>query len=305
MLQKNILTQILKIQKQRHRTFFGRTMPPEQIRELSEKIRNHYNENQLNYAVNDEGKLQYFVISHCSIMPEFNEQFFHVSLFWCEDNALVKRKVRLLIKKLSKAAVKERDVKRMIVSVAANELADIAFYEKKGKLTYIELVGKTEKSLEILQRNHVHTRGFVFSRLTYADLPALVKLDVDSHLNDPSSRMRDIFSTLLGKKLMKNFYRNMVKSGNCLVLKKEGRIAGSAAWFIDRKNKYGLVASIFVAEKFKGMGLSRLIYKKLLQEFKKKKCSYYIGSSTTRRVLDLAVKLKRKPAAFAFILDLS
>lgn len=280
-------------------------MPEEQIREMAEKIRKHFNENQLRFEINEEGKLQYFVIYHCTIMPEFNEQFFYVPLFWCEDNPGAKKKVRSLIQKLAKEAKKERGVTRMIVSVAADDEHEQVYFRKKGRLTYVELVGNTDLSLKILGKKKMEVKGLSFSRLTSSDISSAVKLDIESHLHDPSSRMREIFSRPLGKKLMKNFYRNMVKSGNCQLLKKDGKIAGSACWFIDRKNRYGLVASIFVAEKYKGMGLSKHIYRKLLQEFKKRKCSYYIGSSTTERVLEQAKTLKRKPAAYAFILDVS
>lgn len=280
-------------------------MPAEQVRELSEKIRKHFNENQLRYATDREGRLHYFMIAHCSIMPEFNEQFFHVPLYWCKDSAPVRKKFRALIGKLARAARKERGITRMVINVTADDETGRTYFQKKGKLTYVELVGRTEKSLEILGRTKTKVKGLSFSRLRSGDISSVVKLDIESHLNDPSSRMRDIFSKPLGKKLMKNFYRNMVKSGNCLLLKKDGKIAGGVAWFIDRKNHYGLVASIFVAEKFKGQGLSKVIYGKLLNEFKKRKCTYYIGSSTTHRVLELAGKLKRRPAAYAFILDVS
>ncbi len=308
MMEKKLLNQIVRIQKTHFRKAFGKGMSDQQCRELAEKLRKAYNENQFIYRQDEKGKLIYFFQYQLSIMQEFNEQFFHVPLFWSRETAGARKKLLSEIGKEARKNKKEKKIKRMLITVSADETHWIESFKKSGKLTYIELVGKTDESivrLKKLLKKETKPKGFSFSRLKASDVPALVKLDIESHLKDPSSRMRDIFLKPIGKKLMKNFYRNLVKSGKCFVLRKDGKMAGSIAWFIDQKNHYGLVASIFVAENFKGQGLSKVMYLKLLEEFKRKKCPYYIGSSTTENVLLLAKKIKRKPMNYSFIVRIS
>ena len=116
--------------------------------------------------------------------------------------------------------------------------------------------------------------------------------------------MREIFMKPDGKKGMRRFYAHMFKNKTCIVAKESKKIAGSICFFIDKKNQYGLVASIFVARDFQGMGVSKILYLKLLEEFFKRKLQYYIGSSTTQRVLFLSEKMRRKEFFSSIIVDI-
>jgi len=304
MMQKKILSRIISIQKKRFRKAFGKVMDEKQVKEQEEKFRKAFNEKQLIYSEDEKGRLVYFYQFQLTLMHEFNEQFFYVAVLWSRDESGSRKKLLASISKMGRQYKKEKKIQKMLIAVSSEETKLLTHFKKAGKLTYIELVGKTDESLNRLN-SEVLPRGFSFTKLKSADVPALVKLELESHLKDPTSRMHEIFAKPIAKKLMKNFYRNLVKSKKCIIIKKEGRMAGAIAWFIDKKNHYGLVASIFVAENFKGQGLSKIMYKRLLEEFKRKKCNYYIGSSTTERVLILAKKMKRKPMNYCFIVRLS
>lgn len=295
---------VMTILQKRFKLNFNKAMSPLQKKNLAQKLKNHFEDNQLHIEKNDDGKLNFFILSYCAIMPEFNEQFFHVSDIFCIDNKESRRKFYGLLKELAKQVKKERGIRRMIITVSSEDKHSLKYFKKKGKLTYVELNGDVKQSLSLLKKDKTLPEGIIFSTLRKSDVAPLVKLDIESHLKDSSSRMREIFSKPNGKNIMKSFYRNMLKNKTCLVARKGGKPAGSIAWFIDRKNHNGLVASIFVAEKFKGMGISKALYKKMLEEFSKKKLTNYIGSSTTDRVLELAKKLKRKQGNHAYIVSI-
>lgn len=304
MIQKKVLSQIVSIQKKRFRKAFGKGMDEKQVSDLQAKFRNAFNEKQMSFYEDEQGKLVYFFQFQLTLMHEFNEQFFYVPVLWCKEDVSARKMLLKAIRSEARKSKREKKVQKMLVAVSPEEASLLSHFKKAGRLTYIELVGKTSESLGRLAKESM-PRGVSFSRLKPVDVPVLVKLDLESHLKDPSSRMHEIFAKPIASKLMKNFYRNLVKSKKCFVLKKDGKIAGSIAWFIDKKNHYGLVASIFVAENFKGQGLSKIMYKKLLEEFQRKKCPYYIGSSTTERVLILARKMKRKPMNYCYIIRIS
>jgi GNAT superfamily N-acetyltransferase len=295
---------VSKVLQDRFKLSFKKAMSKTQKSDLEQRIRKHFEDDQLVLEKETDGRLKYFIISHFAIMTEFNEQFFHVADMYCCPGTSVRREFYGRLKKISKMAAKERSVKRMIISVAADDKISLKHFGKKGMLTYVELYGEVKKSLSILKREKNLPKGITFTRLKKTDIAPLVKLDIDAHLKEPTSRMREIFSKPAGKKLMKDFYRDLLKNKTCLVARFDNKLVGSVAWFVDKRNRNGLVASIFVADKYKGKGISKILYKRLLEEFAKKNLTHYIGSSTTGRVLELAQRLKRIPGSHAYILKI-
>ncbi|MEA9357745.1 GNAT family N-acetyltransferase [Bacteriovorax sp. PP10] len=196
---------------------------------------------------------------------------------------------------------KTEKVKRMLIQISFDDPVSKKHFSEAGELTYLELVGETKKGLKALESVSLKGTGLRLEKLQKKDIKKLAKFDRESHLVDKSSRMRKIFMKPDAEKMLIKFYNALLRNKGCIVVKEGNTPAGSIGFFVDKKNKYGLVASIYVGNDFKGRGISKLLYKSLLMEFSKKKLAYYIGSTTTQNVLGSAKTMGRLEFKSAYI----
>jgi predicted GNAT family acetyltransferase len=280
-------------------------MSPIEINVERVSLEKSFIEKRLVYKQLPNGKIAYFIQFNNRIMYELNEEVFTISHCYCLNSSKYRRKFYALIKAHALQAKKGMGIKTMAIILFDGDYLSKKYYSKKGKLTYIELVGETSYGLSILAKEKTKkAQQIKVEKIKARDISKLVLLERNSHLQDMSSRMRDVFSRPGSLKGITIFYKNLLKRNSCFVIKKENKIAGSIGYFVDKKNKRGLIASIFVANEFKGLGLSKLLYKKLLQEFSKKKLSHYIGASTTTRVLALSQQIGRVESKSVYLVKI-
>jgi hypothetical protein len=298
------LHKISKIITKRFECIFEKKMLKKESNELLAKIESSFKEGRLIYEILPNGKVGFFFTYECLIMHEFKEEFFRIPHCYCVNDTAIRRKFYNRIKSIYREVKALKKIKRMVINIYTEDLSTKKYFIKKGFLTYIELVGKTQFGLRALRKEKIIGANVSLRKAETRDLPKLINLDYASHLADKTSRMREIFMKADGKKGMKGFYTKMFKNKSCIVAKENNKIAGSICYFIDKKNQYGLIASIFVANEFKGMGISKLLYRRLLEEFSKRNLKYYLGSSTTQRVLSLAKKMGRNEFLSAIIVEI-
>jgi hypothetical protein len=298
------LLKISKIISERNECIFEKKMLKKESSDLLEKIKNSFEEGRLIYEILPNGKIGFFFIYEYKIMHEHEEEFFKIPYCYCIDDTIMRKKFYSRIRSISRKVKKIKNIKRMAIDIYTEDFLTKKYFIKKGQLTYIELVGKTQFGLKALKKENIIATNVSLKKAETKDFQKLINLDHASHIADKTSRMREIFMKPGGKKGMKGFYTKVFKNKSCIVAKEDKKIAGSICYFIDKKNKYGLIASIFVANEFKGMGISKLLYKKVLEEFSKRNLKYYIGSSTTQRVLSLANKIGRKEFVSSIIVDI-
>ncbi|MBC7712730.1 MAG: GNAT family N-acetyltransferase [Rhizobacter sp.] len=239
------------------------------------------------------GKLDFFFQFKLSFMGEFEEEFFHVTSCYCDNNPKARSKFYKAVKLAALDFQKLYKTKRMAIDISFDDAISKKHFSKDGLLTYIELVGNTKFGLKALDKICAEKSAFKFSRMQKKDMNKLMELDLESHILDKTSRMRKIFMKKNARKNMAQFYGALLKNNASFVAKENGKLAGDIAYFVDPKNKWGLVAAIFVAKDFQGRGLSFELYKQVLTEFKKKKLELYIGATTTVGVLASAAKIGR------------
>lgn len=300
-LSKKELASIINIFTARHKNVFNKSMSLVNKKELTENLINAQSENRLIASFSKTGTLNYFFTFKKTFMGEFKEHFFYVSSCYCVKSAVIRKQFYKKIIAASLEMKKTEKVKRMFIQVNVDDLISKKYFSINGELTYLELVGKTKKGLKALDSITTNGTKFSVEKLQKKDIKKLVKLDRESHIMDKTSRMRKIFMKPDAEKNLVKFYNALLKNKSCLVVKEGNAPAGTVGYFIDKKNKLGLVASIFVANEFKGKGISKLLYKNLLKEFSKKKLDYYIGSTTTRNVLGSAKKMGRFESKCAYI----
>lgn len=299
---KNISSVILK----RYKANCFREMPAKARAGLIKNLKKSYEEDRLIFDYLPSGKLAYFFHFNRAYMGEFAEHFCYFSHLYSVEDKKVRarfyRAIKASAKKMQLTSEKDKKVKRMACSVDVNDETSKKYFAKNGQLTYVLLIGKTSEALKYLK--DVKSAPFKNCRLKKSDINQCIKLDIESHIKDKTSRMNGPFRSPNAKKLSKDFYKALLKNKSCFVLKDKKKIAGSTGFFIDPNEKLGLVGGIFVTHAYKGRGVSKILYKNLLEEFQKRKLRYYLGATTTAGVLGLAEKLKRTEVSRSYILKI-
>jgi predicted GNAT family acetyltransferase len=304
-LSKKQLSLIMNVFLKRHQSDFKKKMSVKNQKELIENINRRYAAENFIVSFSKSGVLNYFIEIRMSFFGEFKEHFFHVTNCYCVDAKAVRRQFYKQIDKAAFLMKKEEKVKRMALTFSSEDEVSIKHFSKVGELTYVQLIGNTKKGLKALRLVSPAKSGFTFKQLEKRDMKKLIKLDRESHIQDKTSRMRKIFMKPDAEKGMLKFYNALLKNKSCIVAKHGNKFAGNIGYFFDKKNKIGLIASIFVASEFKGQGLSKLLYKKLLSEFTRKKYEFYLGASTTSAVLSTAKQLGRSAQVKVYLLKIT
>ena len=295
---------MLKVIKKRYQIAFKQSMPAKALENTKFQLEECFARERLLIEYLPDGTLAYFASYSIKYMGEFLEAFFHVGHCYCVPDKIIRRK---FFKAIQNAAIELQsfhDIKRIAIEISFEDKISQKYYAKKGFLTYIELVGHTENSLKKLADIDLKKTKFKISLLQKKDIPKLIELDLQSHISDKSSRMREIFMRPDARESMKMFYNGLLNHGTCFVAKSGKKIAGDVGLFNDPVNNYGLIAAIFVADDFKNQGLSKLLYKRVLLKFKKKKCVHYLGATTTTGVLKMARKMERFENKYSYILKI-
>jgi L-amino acid N-acyltransferase YncA len=293
---------MLRVFSKRYEHNFSKKPSQLKLRQQARKFQKSFDDKKLHFKLDAKNNLVYFFMFDKTFMGEFQEHFFHVTSFYCINSSSARR---LLYKDIDKAASemkKLEGLKRMSIEVSAEDQESIDRFSKLGKLTYTLLIGNTKKSLGILEKETTSPK-IKISLGKKAEISKLIRLDLDSHLHDKSSRMHDLYKTM-DRANFNAFYGRLVKRKSLFVARENKQILGSIGYFEDVKNNQGLIAQIFVAHKHKGRGVSKLLYKKVLLEFKKKNLSYYVGGSTTKGVLALAKKMERVQSRHVYLVKI-
>lgn len=304
---KKDFEKIARIIANQHERVFAKKMLLKKYNELVAKLSTIFEDGRLIYQKLPNGEIGFFFTFESAVMQEFNERFFRVQYCYCVNDSTVRAIFYRLLKKTSLSYKKKEKIKRMVIQVFAEDTVLKRYFLKKGKLTYIELIGNTQFGLGILKKEKRNLSHLKIKKAVPQDFMKLVSLDMASHLADKSSRMHEIFSKPQGQKAMRGFYTHVLKNKSCFVvkdLKNKNKIAGSISYFINKKDNLGLIASIFVANQYKGKGISYLLYQRLLEEFARNKLRHYLGASTTERVLSLSSKIGRKELSSSIIVPL-
>lgn len=296
-----VMNEMLKVFTKRFERNFSKKPTKLKLIQQTKKYKKAHSEKKLVFKT-AAGKLQYFYMFEKTFMGEFQEHFFHVTSFYCVDNIEVRNSFYKNVLKSAQELKKCDAVKRMSIEVSCEDEQSIKHYSKSGKLTYTLLIGNTKKSLGILEKENLNPLLKV-SLAKKSEITKLINLDLQSHLDDKSSRMHDLYKTM-SKSHFRMFYNRLLKRKSLFVARENKQLLGSIGYFEDVKNNQGLVGQIFVATKHKGRGVSKVLYKKMLMEFKKKNLKYYVGGTTTKSVLKFSKKLERVQSRHVYLVKI-
>jgi predicted GNAT family acetyltransferase len=304
MVSKSAVNEILRIITQQHKSVFKLPMNGADKTSLITAYNKSFEDATLYYKQNEDGKIAYFFRIKTNIKTEAGEDVLYVSHCFSDRNPKNRKLLFSSINEEAKNARKKFNIRKMAVCVYHDDVKLKNYFEKKGKLTAVELVGKTQYGLKILAKNQLTTKSIKIMNLKSKDINPLAKLERCSHLNEPTSRMREMFAGPKALKMITSFYKRLLKEKSCFVITKNNKLAGSISYLVKKDSNIGFVSSIFVADEFKGQGLSKLLYQKLLEEFSNRNFPNYIGSTTTDKVISLGKQLKRKEYRSVYIVKI-
>jgi L-amino acid N-acyltransferase YncA len=169
----------------------------------------------------------------------------------------------------------------------------------------VKLVGDVSNSYGKIQMLSIPTENKDFSIEEFKfnqDIEKVMTLELRAHRAEPSSVVHN-----LPKRhwtFFRDFLKQLSKSKTAFVLKSKGKIIGFVGYNIREEIPSGaFVASVSIDPKFKGQGLSKLMYLKILSEMKSRKIKQFYGYSKTEQVLSFSKKIGRRPCYYSFKLD--
>lgn len=155
-----------------------------------------------------------------------------------------------------------------------------------------EFIGNICESLELIkQKLPKNSDQFLLEPANFdRDINSILDLIKRSHRDETTSI--ENFKTVLSLDIMKNFYRECSEKQTAFILKDGEKIIGEFCLSPDFEPQAGLIGSITIDPDYKGQGLSWLLLQKVCKILNEHKNSYYIGYTTTDKLLEVQKKLK-------------
>jgi predicted GNAT family acetyltransferase len=295
--------QILKVLTKRYRRDYKKSPPLVVVNKMKERIALAFWENRIVYQLSSEEKVIWFFIYATAFRGDFNQTMFLVTDTFISSltNKGVENQLLKAINIKFSNIKRSLKIKKGIINIDREDHSLKQYFSQQGELTSIELLGKVSDGLHFLSKNKTDNK-YKIRRLKKSDINKCIKLDIESHIKDPTSRMRDRFRQPDVLDFQRPFYQRLAKNKAALLASDGKNILGVIGFFIHADIKHAMVACIFVNHQHKGKGVAQFLYLNALMYFKKMKCQYYLGSTTTKGVLELAKKMNRNECCRAFVI---
>lgn len=147
------------------------------------------------------------------------------------------------------------------------------------------------------------SEDYSFRLMNYnKDIDQIMLMEARAHRNEPSSVIHNLPRKELA--FFRTILKELCKTKTAFVFCYRERPIGLIAHSISKKLKgNSMISTISLDPKFKGQGLSKYLYSKLIHDLEKRNIKTYYGYSSTNQVLDLATSIKRYPILYSFIID--
>ena len=138
----SIQNQIIKILQIQYKTRFKQKMSEEKKQRLLQNLIEANSNNQLFYETFQNGKIGYFFTLKKMYRGDFLENVYFVQDVYCHKD--MRRKFYSKLKKQTSTQAKKDKIKRIVIEIFSDDFASKKHFERKGTLTYIELLGNTQ-----------------------------------------------------------------------------------------------------------------------------------------------------------------
>ena len=178
----------------------------------------------------------------------------------------------------------------------------IQFYNELGfSFTGNTYLGQVRDALKYYSNKNLFSpKGVLIRTGTKADLTEILKLAKICHSADKTSRMNNDISSFL--KVISGFYKNSIRDKSLFLITNKKEIIGYIMIVLN-KDSNTLIGDIGVHPNYWGNGFANILYNKAFQFMKSKKIKTYLGTTSTKSVMNLSKKLNRKSFLSVYYID--
>lgn len=257
-----------------------------------------------NYLAYDvaNGRVEKFVFAVFSDTP-FELDRIQLLCFYFSDQKLTKKNIKEELLKIHNFFRPKK--LKVVVGCPASKAKLIRILKALSFLPNgSKLVGRVNKSYSCMSKLSIpELDDFSYELMNYKnDIKEVMNLEYRAHRNEITSVVYR-----MPKKhwaFFEDYLKEICKKKLAYVLRHKKKIIGFISYDINNDLIDGaFIVSISIDPKYKGQGISKFLYKKMLEDLKNKKIKIFYGYSKTRQVLKLSQKLGRAPAYHAFTLS--
>lgn len=230
------------------------------------------------------------VLLHARVQPDdFGESTCFVFPFWSES-------ARAAEAELAKAKIHFRDPfipTRVRLLNSQSELLK-SMLDQGFQIDCYELMGRIDAAPRYLSGVPRTDLSHGITRLqTPSKVTEVVDLVARAHASDSSSRVQ--FDSEEKRSSMMGHFKMFIEHGTVLVATHQDQLIGTVGLLNPGANSRSvLIGSLAVHPDFQGHGLSRCLYKAALEEAEKNGAIFYVGFTSTNRILSSREKMGRK-----------
>ena len=285
----------LNFRKNDHLYLFNKGMPKKAEKELLNFI--------LNQQLNIEDEYHSYKLEGNKIMSfvfarKNNDEGEDtlVSEMIIQDNCVTKSMIKEEIAKI-KSFYKDKYEYKKIIFVARstqNKLTQL-YNELEFEFTGYTYIGKVIDALKYYNNKDLSCPDGIKIRIaTLQDLTKILQLGEICHGADQTSRIHNNVSVL--QKEFSDVYKKSIKDKATFLIIDKSKIIGYLVTLLNYKNydKKVLIGDIGVHPDHWGNGFANILYNKAFQFMKSKEIEMYLGTSSTKSVMNLSKKLNRK-----------
>lgn len=256
--------------------------------------------NYLSYDVTN-GRVEKFIFAIFSDTP-FELYRIQLLCFYFSDQKLTKKNIKDELSRV-RDFFKPKKLK-IVVGCPASKTKLIRILKKLDFTPNgSKLIGKVNKSYVSIKKLSIpELNEFSYEQMNYkGDIQDVMNLEYRAHRNETTSVVYR-----MPKKhwaFFEDYLKEICKKKLAYVLRHKKKIIGFISYDINNDLIDGaFIVSISIDPKYKSLGISKYLYKKMLDDLKNKNIKVFYGYSKTKQVLKFSRKIAREPAYHSFAL---
>ena len=297
-IKEKLVQYYLHFRKNNHLCVFNKDMPKKTEKEIFDGIIKQLNNQDDYHSYRLEGnKIVSLVFSRR--MNDYGENTLPTEMV-IQDSYIIKSMVEEEIIKIKSFYKNKYKYKKIVFPARSTQKKLIKLYNELGFSfrgnTYF---GQVADALVYYNNKHLLCpQGIIIRTGTKDDLTKIFKLAPICHSADKTSRLNRGISRFLDKKKIIDIYEQSVRDRSVFVITSKSKIIGYIVVAIikDKNNiiTNTLIGDIGVHPDYWGNGFANILYNQAFQFMKSKKIKTYLGTSSTKSVMNLSKKLNRK-----------
>ena len=290
-IERKLAEYYLNFRKKQYSNTFQKKMPVKKQKEIKEFFLKHLKDEEKYLGlINENSEKKSFILAG---KGEDNGE----DTVWCQmvikNSYINNQHISKEIEKVNKYFAEKFIYRKIILIAYPLQQNLIGQYKQLGyEFTGNTYIGNVKDSLKYYKSKIFSPhKGIKIRNSLKNDIPKILKLEKLSHGADKTSRNRDVTSKQ--KKAYQKMLENSVRENAAFLIEKNKVIIGYLWVALFSKDKT-IIGDIAVHPSYWGKGLANILYNQAFQFMVKKGIKSYMGTSSTKAVMNLADKLNRK-----------